>query len=124
GALKQAHHMVRRVPIDHVLAEKPVEMRVAIHRIAADDEPGDLVGAELDGWQQRIGLPGGLGGRRKRRQRGADASGKARGLQEITARGAGLVLIGGGRHGSTSYDGWSSWFLHTEMPFPRPRRYF
>src|SRR5262245_33244310 len=89
AALQERGDSLRRVPLGHVLAEELVEVRVAVDRVAADDEARYLVLAELDRRQPRLGLGRfGLGGRFVGfRAGGAEAGGQASSLlQEIAAR--------------------------------------
>ena len=65
AALEEREDALGGVPLGLVLAEEPVEVRVAVDRVAADDEASDQVLAELDGRQQRLRL-----GRRSRFRRG------------------------------------------------------
>src|SRR4051794_15710014 len=48
AALQQRADALGRVPVGHVLAEELVEMRVAINRIAADNQARDLVRSKFD----------------------------------------------------------------------------
>src|SRR5262249_17598220 len=50
---EQLDDALRRVPVDHVLAEQLVEMRVAVDRVTAEDQSRHRMGTELDRWQRR-----------------------------------------------------------------------
>src|SRR5262245_40730955 len=63
AVLQKLDNALRRVPGFLVLAQESVKMRVAINRIAADDEPGYAMRAQRDAGEQRLRgccRPGGI----------------------------------------------------------------
>jgi hypothetical protein len=90
AAAEQSDDALRRVPVGVVAAEDAVEVRVAVDRIAADDEAGDLMLAEADG-RQSCGRGGGLGlGGLCLSGAGGSGGGQGgAGLQEVTTIGHG-----------------------------------
>src|SRR5262249_50371039 len=84
--LEQFEDAFRRVPIGLVFAQEPVEVRVAIDRVAPDDQARDRVRPELDGGQERV--RGEFRGGGRRGGGGADSRGQSGGLmEEVAARG-------------------------------------
>src|SRR5262249_57760767 len=52
AAFEQVDDTLGSVPVDHVLAEQPVEVRMPIDRITANDQPRHAMRPELDGRQR------------------------------------------------------------------------
>src|SRR5262249_47731675 len=92
AALEQLDDPLRRVPVGHVPAEQPVEVRVAVDRVAAEDQPRHCVRPELDRRQQgRFPRRG-----RARRPPGGRPRARPRGpVQEVPPRGgaAGRLVL-------------------------------
>src|SRR5262249_1785356 len=89
AVLEQLEDAFRGVPGGLVLAQEPVEMRIAVNRVASDDQARHFVWAKLDGRQQRISKMGtGLGRIRiMRRARERHRAGRQTGrlLEELAA---------------------------------------
>src|SRR5262245_38103391 len=49
AALDQFDDALRRVPVDQMLTEQLVEVRISVNRVAAEDEPCDVMRPQLDG---------------------------------------------------------------------------
>ena len=91
--LEQLHDPLGRVPVGHVAVEVLVEVRVAVDRVAADDQPGDAMRPEGDRGQQG-GRRGGSARRLRRGGRRGDPGGHTGGLVQEAAptRGGSLEL--------------------------------
>src|SRR5262245_16856285 len=82
AAAQKLHDALGRVPVGHRAAQDAIEVRVAVDRIAADDEAGDVVGAEAD---RRQRLRRRLSGGRAVRQDGAGGEAGGRALKKLAA---------------------------------------